>query len=134
MNQRAYIIFDGSCGLCNRAVLFVAKKDIKDIFLLVSSQSQLGKTFLKKYQIEGLEKSTVILISTQGHIHSKSQAVIYILKSISKTSILGSLLNVIPNFIRDLCYDVIAENRSWFVSKKSCEIPSPILLKKIILK
>lgn len=112
----------------------MAKKDIKDIFLLVSSQSQLGKTFLKKYQIEGLEKSTVILISTQGHIHSKSQAVIYILKSISKTSILGSLLNVIPNFIRDLCYDVIAENRSWFVSKKSCEIPSPILLKKIILK
>lgn len=134
MNQRAHIIFDGSCGLCNRAVLFVAKRDIKDIFLLVSSQSQLGKTLLNKYQIEGLEKNTLIVISSKGQVYSKSQAVIYILKAISKTSILGSLLYVIPNFIRDQCYDIIAKNRSWFVSKKSCEIPSPILLKKIILK
>jgi predicted DCC family thiol-disulfide oxidoreductase YuxK len=132
--KKKYILFDGSCGLCNSAVLFVAKRDIKDIFQLVSSQSQLGITLLKKHHIEGLERNSVILLGQQGQIQTKSKAVIYILKELPMGGLWSFLLRIIPNCIRDIVYDFIARNRSWFTQKNSCEIPSAAIRHKITSK
>jgi len=132
--NKKHILFDGSCGLCNSAVLFVAKRDIKDIFQLVSSQSQLGITLLKKHHIEGLERSSVILLGQQGQIQTKSKAVIYILKELPMGGLWSFLLRIIPNCIRDIAYDFIARNRSWFTQKNSCEIPSAAIRHKITSK
>lgn len=134
MINKKHILFDGSCGLCNSAVLFVAKRDIKDIFQLVSSQSKLGKTLLKKHHIEGLERSSVILLGQQGQIQTKSKAVIYILKELPMGGLWSFLLRIIPNCIRDIVYDFIARNRSWFTQKNSCEIPSAAIRHKITSK
>lgn len=134
MIKKKYILFDGSCGLCNRAVLFIAKRDTKDVFQLVSSQSQLGKTLLKKHHIEGLETSSVILLGQKGQIQTKSKAVICILNELPMGGLWSFLLRIIPNCIRDIAYDFIARNRSWYPQKNSCEIPSAALRHKITSK
>ena len=132
-DKTSYIIFDGHCGFCHKGMLFIAKRDKKDTFLLVSNQSKLGQKLLVEQQIKGLEAQTVILINSKAQIHIKSKAVIEIFKSLPYLKLLAYLIWVVPKPLRDYFYILVSKNRYLLVSKQGCEIPTKELAKKFVL-
>ena len=130
--QSSIILFDGECMLCNTFISFMLKKEIGTIFFC-DLNSATAKTLLEKYYMPIQNFNTIYLIEN-NKIYSKSTAVLKILSSINifYKLILSSLI-LIPQFIRDYFYSLIANNRHRFFKSKSCYLPTPNQ-RKFILK
>ena len=122
------ILFDGVCNLCNSAVNFVIDRDKNSRFKFASLQSDEGISLLKKYGL--LDESGVqsIVLLEKGKAYQKSDAALRISKKMDSAWPLFFLFIIIPRFIRDAVYNVIARNRyKWFGKLDSCRIPTPDL-------
>jgi predicted DCC family thiol-disulfide oxidoreductase YuxK len=123
-NPDHIILFDGVCNLCNGFVKFVIKKDRHAVLRFAPLQSEYGITFLKKLNSYKKNYDTVIYISGDKYFF-KSTAVLKILKDIGGIWKLFYGLVIIPPFLRDFIYDLIATNRFRIFGKRdSCMAPS----------
>ncbi|MBT8243898.1 thiol-disulfide oxidoreductase DCC family protein [Winogradskyella sp.] len=132
--KNSYILFDGDCGFCNHTIMFIAERDLNGKFTFVSSNSVLGKKFLIKNKIIGLELKTIILIDKQGEIHTKSKALKRIIIKIPKYKFLGYLMNLMPTILMDFIYMIISKRRKQIIRKNSCKIPSLEIRQRFILE
>ena len=67
-----------------------------------------------------------VILLEEGKIYEKSTAALRIAKKLDGLWPILYVLNIIPKFVRDPIYDLIAKNRyTWFGKKESCMIPSP---------
>jgi predicted DCC family thiol-disulfide oxidoreductase YuxK len=108
-------------------VQFVIRHDRKQYFRFTSLQSQTGQTLLQDQQLPTQEWGSFILWD-RGKIYTKSTAVLRVTKKLSGLWPLFSVFLIIPPFIRDAVYDLVARNRyRWFGKKESCWIPTPEL-------
>ncbi len=96
-----YIIFDGNCGFCNKAIMFIAKNDKKNNFKFVSNISVFGINLLSKYKIRGLKNSTIILIDKNENAYLKSVAIRKILLKIPFYKLFGYLMFLFPKQLSD---------------------------------
>ncbi len=128
--QKHIILFDGGCNFCTFWVKFVIKRDKKDVFRFAPLQSEKGKELLKQYSLQA-DLSTVVLIKNNV-VKTKSSAALFILKDLGGFYSLGIVLIVVPKFIRDRIYDVIAKNRKKLLKNESCIIPTEQKKKKFI--
>ena len=130
--KKAVIFFDGVCNLCNSSVQLIIKKDKKGAFLFASLQSEFAKNNLPaSLNNEGDFKSIVLLDGDQLRI--KSSAALTIAKTLSGLWPLLYVFIIIPKFIRDFVYDIIARNRyNWFGKKDQCMIPSKQLQSRFL--
>lgn len=109
------LLYDGVCGLCNRVVRFVLRRDRHDRFRFASLQSAFAVRLLERHgrRPEGLD--TLYLVVDEGgkgeQLLSKSQAVLYILERLGGVWRLAALLRACPSAVLDAGYDVIARNR-----------------------
>lgn len=126
------ILFDGVCNLCNSSVNFVIERDKKDKFRFAALQSEEGKQMLLE-QGEDSEYLDSIVLVKNGKVYSKSTAALHIAKNLSGLWPVLSVFLIIPKFIRDFFYDIIAKNRyKWFGKKNECRIPTPELAAKFL--
>lgn len=124
-NNENILLFDGVCHLCNNLVLFIIKKDPKSQFKFAALQSEMGKLLLKKYILDSNNLNTVVYIKGERNF-LKSTAILNIVKDLGGYWKLFYALIIIPKFIRDIIYDLIAKSRyRIFGKKESCMIPSP---------
>jgi predicted DCC family thiol-disulfide oxidoreductase YuxK len=66
-----------------------------------------------------------IVFLRKGDIKIKSKAALFICWDIGGILRLATLLFIVPTFILDFFYDVIAKYRyQWFGKKESCRIPT----------
>jgi predicted DCC family thiol-disulfide oxidoreductase YuxK len=116
---RKYIIlFDGTCKLCNNVVRFIAKNDSRKIFCFVPLESEKATEYLNRYNKMNVNKGSVLLIQDEK-IYTKSNAVLHILKCLDGFWPVFYIFIVVPGFIRDPVYDVIAKYRyRWFGAVK----------------
>lgn len=122
--DKSIILFDGVCNLCNSAVNFIIKHDKKEYFLFASLQSDAAKEILLQYPLKKTSLNSIILI-TNNISYDKSTAALLISKQLNNGYKLIYFFIVIPKFIRDFVYNLIANNRyKWFGKQKSCKIPS----------
>ncbi|MEQ8903927.1 DCC1-like thiol-disulfide oxidoreductase family protein [Ekhidna sp.] len=130
--KQPIILFDGVCNLCNSSVQFIIERDKKELFLFASLQSRYAKENLPDEFSDETALQSIIL-KEGDEIKSKSSAVLTITKSLSGLWPLFYVLIVIPKFVRDWVYDIIAKNRyQWFGKKDQCMIPSPELKNRFI--
>ncbi len=121
-NQHAVILFDGVCNLCNASVDFVLKRDKKAFFKFVSLQSETGKNLLETHGIKNQKLDTVMVIY-QKKVYQKSSAVLFIARKISGFWFLFNVFVIVPPFLRDVVYSLVAKNRYRFFGKKNtCRI------------
>ncbi len=123
-NNKFIILFDGVCNLCNSSVNFIIKHDTKEQFLFASLQSDAAKEILLQFSTKKLIQDSIILIDGKN-IYEKSSAALQISKHLNDGyKVLYSFI-IIPKFIRDWVYDIIAKNRyKWFGKKEKCMIPT----------
>ncbi len=126
------ILFDGVCNLCNTAVQFVIKYDPKNIFQFASLQSEPGQALLKKYQLPVQDFNSFILIENEK-LFIKSTAALKVAKQLNGPVKLLYGFIIVPAFIRNAVYSIIAKNRyRWFGKKDSCMMPSPALQNRFL--
>lgn len=118
------ILFDGVCNLCNNAVDFVIRRDKKNFFKFGALQDSSTKSILKEYEVNQDYTDSIILI--RGNlIFYKSKAALEIAKNLGGLWPLFYVFNVVPSFILDPVYDLIARNRyNWFGKKETCRLPT----------
>lgn len=131
MEGQNVILFDGECNLCNGFVNFVIKRDKENLYHFAPLQSRVAKDLLKEDRsIKNL--STIVLVEN-GKILTQSTAALRIIKHLSGGWKLLYGLIIIPKFIRDAFYILIARNRyRWFGKKEHCMIPTPAVQSKFL--
>lgn len=116
------IIYDGYCNLCNGAVSFVIRHDRKNIFRFASYQSEQGMSILSGVSIKKQNADSIVYVD-DTKIYLRSTAVFRILKKLGRGWQLLYVLIIIPPFIRDPLYDLLAKNRyRWFGRRNHCPI------------
>ena len=132
MNQAAIILFDGVCNLCNRSVQTVIKNDPKKKFCFAPLQSNKGKALLRAHGLNDAELSSFVLIQ-QHKVYTRSTAALMVAGQLSGIIKVLYAFIIVPAFIRDALYNVIAKNRyKWFGKKESCMIPTAELQSRFI--
>jgi predicted DCC family thiol-disulfide oxidoreductase YuxK len=113
--DRKYIIlFDGNCKLCNNVVRFISKNDSRKVFCFIPLESQKASEYLSRYNQKDVNKGSVLLIQDE-RIYTKSNAVFHILKYLDGLWPLLYVFIIVPGFIRDPVYNLIAKYRyRWF--------------------
>lgn len=129
------IFFDGVCNLCNGAVNFIIDRDRSGRFKFAALQSDFAK---KKLALSGIEPhkldSIVVVDSSNGKIREKSSAALHIARKLNGLWPILYVFIILPRFLRDGVYDIIAKNRyRWFGRTDQCRMPSPELNKRFIL-
>lgn len=133
MPDSPIILFDGVCNLCNRSVQFVIKRDRKNIFRFASLQGQTGQALLKKFDLPADDLNSFILVEGD-RVYKKSTAALRVARSLSGGWSLLYGFMIVPPFIRNTVYSLIAKNRyRWFGKREECMIPSPDLKSKFLV-
>jgi predicted DCC family thiol-disulfide oxidoreductase YuxK len=130
MFNKPIIFFDGVCNLCNASVQFVIAHDKKDQFSFSAIQGELAKEVLPNFKVNPGKLNTVLLLE-KGKLYTKSSAALRIAKKLSGAWPLLYSFIIIPKFIRDWVYNIIAKNRyKWWGKEESCWVPTPRLKSK----
>ncbi|MDQ6814546.1 MAG: thiol-disulfide oxidoreductase DCC family protein [Bacteroidota bacterium] len=126
------LLFDGVCNLCSSAVQFVIKQDTRKLFRFASLQSVAGQEILNKHHLSKTDFHSFILLQN-GKIYTKSTAALMVAKCLTAPWSILHLFMLVPPFIRDSIYGIIARNRySWFGKKEHCFLPSPELTSRFL--
>tara|TARA_R110000868_G_scaffold97101_5_gene267118 strand:+ start:6984 stop:7403 length:420 start_codon:yes stop_codon:yes gene_type:complete len=132
--HKKLILFDGVCNLCNSSVLYVIKRDKKNIFLFAPLQSEAGKQIIQKFNINTEVVDSIILYNPEKEvINYKSTAALKVASQLRFPTNLLAIFIIIPNIIRNWVYDFISKNRyKWYGKKEVCMIPTPELKSKFL--
>ncbi|MAJ98567.1 MAG: hypothetical protein CMD07_04780 [Flavobacteriales bacterium] len=112
------VFFDGYCNLCSNSVLFIIKNENLDELRFTSINSIFSKKFLKKNNINELEVNSILYLSN-GKLYDKSDAALEISARLNLPYKLFYLFKIIPKFLRDKIYLVVANNRYRIFGKKT---------------
>ena len=106
------LIYDGTCGLCHRSVVFAMDHDPSgSLFSFSPSSSQYGQHRLKELNLD-LEPRSVVLITEDEEVLLKSDAALTVLSVLGLPwSWLAKLGQWAPKALRDQIYDHISVNR-----------------------
>lgn len=118
------VLFDGVCNLCNASVNFIIDRDAKAVFKFASLQSDFGQKILNENQLKQADFDSILLLK-EDKILKKSDAALEIARNLEGWWKFFYVLKVIPKFIRDFGYDLIAKNRYRIFGKsETCRIPT----------
>ena len=122
------VLFDGECGLCDKAVQFLLSKDASGILFYSPLQGELAQTILSDH-IHLKELDSILYVRTKkGHteIFAHSSAVSEICAVLPAPWSWMRIMRWIPSFVRDFGYRLVAKHRlRFFGQAPACRIPSP---------
>jgi predicted DCC family thiol-disulfide oxidoreductase YuxK len=130
--NKKIILFDGVCNLCSSSVNFVIKRDKRDVFRFAALQEDIGKELVAVHNIDPVKTDSIVFIE-HGKAYVKSTAALRASKYLPGAWPLLYGFVIVPRFIRNCVYDIIARNRyKWYGKQESCMIPTPELRSKFL--
>jgi predicted DCC family thiol-disulfide oxidoreductase YuxK len=132
---RLLVIFDGYCGMCNRAVQLFVRRDRFDRLRFAPSSSPKVAALLARHGIDPVEATgdsgTIIVAQALGtpaeHLLTRSDAILTILRHLPDPwwPAIAATLRIIPRPLRDLLYRLIAWSRYRIWRRlDACPIPT----------
>jgi predicted DCC family thiol-disulfide oxidoreductase YuxK len=119
------VLYDGTCGLCNRSVQLILRHDRRGRFRFAALQSEPGRALLARHGLPVDALDTVVLVE-DGRAFTKSAAALRIARGMDKPWPLLRVLGVVPRPVRDFFYDRLANNRyRIFGRADACMLPPP---------
>ena len=125
------VFYDGVCGLCNRLVQFLIKRDKRGTLRFASLQSDFAAKVLRRHGIDPADLDTVHVVvnydEPDERVLNRSDAILRawielggFWKSLAVTA------QIIPRSLRDLVYRFVARNRYQVFGKyETCMLPEP---------
>lgn len=118
MSGTPILVYDGPCTLCNRTVQWVFDKDASERILFTSLQSNWAQANVPP-SLRTID-SVLFFDGTQWHV--KSDAVLYLLRSLPRPWHSFFELRIIPRALRDVAYNLIAKYRYRLFGKGHCAL------------
>jgi predicted DCC family thiol-disulfide oxidoreductase YuxK len=130
------LLYDGVCGLCNRFVQFILRRDRNAIFRFASLQSDFASGILARHSVNPSDLDTVYVVvnpDSQGLnqeskelLLCRSDAALFVLKQLRRPwRSVAFLLQLLPKFLRDSTYNAIARRRYRIFGRyDACPTPS----------
>ena len=122
------VLYDGICGLCNRLIQFLLKRDDQDRFRFAPLQSEFADSLLRRHGVSAIDLDTVYVVVDHGRaterLLARSDAMILVLRELGGIWSAARLGMLVPRFIRNRLYDLVARNRYRIFGKHdSCMLP-----------
>ena len=116
------LFFDGHCSLCNAAVDFTMARSKSIRFAPLQ-----GETAARLLSDEQRDLNSVALRLPDGTVHRRSTASLVAMRFFGGLwPLVGRIALLVPRFVRDGVYRVIAANRyRWFGKTETCRLPTP---------
>lgn len=122
--DQGVVLFDGVCSLCNASVDLIIKRDHAKHFRFASLQSEAAQKVLAKHS-QAVTLDSIVLVESD-QVFTESTAALRIARHLGWMWAWLYLLIIIPRFVRDPLYRLIARNRyRWFGKKDTCRVPTP---------
>ncbi|MBD2715121.1 DUF393 domain-containing protein [Microvirga sp. STR05] len=127
------IFFDGVCNLCNGFVQFVIDRDEAARFQFVSLQSAVAHELLIRHGERPPATLSTIYLLRNGQLYERSEAVLLILQQLDSGWRHAAALLVLPRFLRDWVYQLVARHRYLLLGRQTeCRIPTPALRRRFL--
>ena len=128
------VLFDGVCNLCNGAIQFIVDHDRTKTLRFASLQSDKGRELLTAHGIPIPEGDPDTMILLEGGIaRSRSTAAVHIARRLTFPWRLAWAFVIVPAFLRDLLYRLVAANRYRVFGKSNeCRVPTPELRARMV--
>lgn len=126
------LLFDGVCNLCDGAVNFIIDNDPKGHFQFAALQSDFGQQKLAALGFDQAVFDSLVLLQGEK-VYTKSSAALRIAKQLKFPYPLLYVFIILPPFLRDAVYNLIARNRyKWWGKRDSCRMPTPELQSRFV--
>ncbi len=119
-DERHILFYDGTCGICSRSVRFILKNESDERLNFAALQGNFSTEFLRNFDIENSNLTTLYFYS-KGNVYSKSRAILALIPFLKWYNSFFYLGFLIPRFILDFFYDILAKNRKRFFSS-TCDL------------
>ncbi len=130
--KQSLVLFDGVCHFCNNSVNFIIDHDPGKKFVFAPLQSQLARELLTKHG-EDADTIDTIKVIRGNNVYKRSRAALEIAKQLNGLWPLCYAAIIIPGFLRDFVYNIIAKNRyKWFGKMDACRIPTPEMRERFL--
>jgi predicted DCC family thiol-disulfide oxidoreductase YuxK len=125
------LIYDGECIFCIKSVHFVLKHDKKNLFRYTTREKFIQEYF-QETNLDKKELPDSVILLYKGEVYFYSDVVSLVVKLLD-FKILYYSLKVVPSFIQNFFYRIIAKYRKkLFQRKDSCDIQNEKILKYFI--
>ena len=132
LKEDPVILFDGVCNLCNSAINFIIRHDKQARFHFAPLQGVTAKQ-VHPYDPESSHAPDSIILIENGKYFHRSTAVLRIARKLSGWPSLLYGFIIVPPFIRDWVYNLVAKKRyRWFGQRDQCMIPTPDLMNRFL--
>jgi predicted DCC family thiol-disulfide oxidoreductase YuxK len=115
------IVFDGVCVLCNGWVRFLLERD-GGRYRFAAMQTPAGRALLSAHGLDADDPTSFLLVD-EGQAWTDSDAIRRVLVGLGGPWKSAVLLVLIPRFLRDPLYRLIARNRYRWFGTTSCTVP-----------
>jgi len=125
------VFYDGVCGLCNRLVQFLLKRDKQDKLRFASLQSDFAAAVLTRHGIDPKDLDTLHVVENYNQpnerVLNRSTAILRAGRELGGVwAIAASVGMIVPKPVRDFVYRFVATNRYKVFGKyETCMLPEP---------
>jgi predicted DCC family thiol-disulfide oxidoreductase YuxK len=128
LTAKHLLLYDGECGLCQRSVWWVARRDPRGEFAFASQSSAKARALMSGLGIASVDALVLVLNfqTTQPQVFIGPKAVEETLKHLQGLWPLGGiLLSLFPQFLTMEVYRQIARFRKKIIPANRCPMHSP---------
>ena len=126
------VLFDGTCGFCEGAVRFIARRDPQGYFRFAPSQWPQAQAALEARGLTREAARSLVLIEGD-EVYLRSDASLRIAAHLTAPWRWARVLLWVPVPVRDAVYRVVAAVRHRFAGRSNaCELPPPELRGRLI--
>ena len=116
------VFYDGFCVMCSRFIRFIVFLDKRKTFKFSAISSDFASKVLSK-KLDEKQVGKFIVYLSENKVYKKSDAVIQIMIDIGGIFNVFKLLKIFPSKVRDIFYDIFANNRyKWFGRSDVCHV------------
>jgi|JI7StandDraft_1071085.scaffolds.fasta_scaffold120979_2 predicted DCC family thiol-disulfide oxidoreductase YuxK len=121
--DKSILFYDGECGFCNKSVQLVLKWSKNKSLYFATLQGETALDFKKKFSSFPKDLQHIVY-HHKNKLYFGAKGFFQIAKDFKYPYKLLSVLGYLPNFLTNLCYSLIAQNRYKFFGKlDACVLP-----------
>ncbi len=128
--SRHLVLYDGVCGLCDRANRFIVRHDVRQLFQFSALQGTRARKLVSGFGRDPDLLDTVCVVADyqrpEQRLLTRSAAALFVLQQLGSPWKWAVALRLFPTFVLDAIYNFVARHRyRWFGQVEQCSLPDP---------
>ena len=137
-NQAPVLLFDGDCGLCNRIVRLLLRTDKAGRLRFAPLQGKAGQAYLQSRGLPTDNFDSLVFVPDWA-APARSAPLLRTDGALAAAAVVGGIwrlvtwLRVLPGWLRDPCYQLVARNRDAIFGRyRPSPLPDPAWARRFL--